>query len=125
MRPFDSQITFCYTDDIEASHRFYNEILELPMVLDQGGCRIYRVAQEAYIGFCSRGQRKPGDCVTITLVSNDVDCWFKRVSDAGYEVIKPPAATPEYRIYNCFVRDPSGYTVEIQRFEDPRWPPEI
>lgn len=120
---FDSQITFCYTDDLEACHNFYNGVLELAMVLDQGGCRIYRTATDSYIGFCSR--LKPGqrDNVTLTLVTDQVDQWFEKAKAAGCEIIKEPAATSEYNIYNCFVKDPAGYTLEIQRFEDPRWPP--
>ncbi len=31
-------------------------------------------------------------------------------------------ANPEYRIYHCFLRDPDGYQIEIQRFDDPAWP---
>ncbi len=116
-------ITFCYTQNMEKSHWFYSDVLELPMVLDQGGCRIYRVAGDSYIGFCSKFEKKQDSNVTITLVTDDVDLWFDRVKASGCEIIKPPAPTPEYNIYNCFVKDPSGYTVEIQRFEDPRWPP--
>ncbi len=123
MKPFDSMITFCYTEAVEETHRFYTEVLQLPMVLDQGGCRIYRVGAGAFIGFCSKKDPGHRSGVTLTLVTDDVDLWFDRVKDAGCEVIKAPAATPEYRIYNCFVRDPAGYTLEIQRFEDPRWPP--
>ena len=116
-------ITFCHTEDMEKTHLFYSRILKLPMVLDQGGCRIYRVAGTGYLGFCTG--KSPGLCegVTITLVTEDVDFWFEEVRKAGCEVVKPPAATPEYNIYNCFVKEPSGYTLEIQRFEDPRWPP--
>lgn len=116
-------ITFCYTEDMEKTHSFYSEVLQLPMVLDQGGCRIYRVAGTGFIGFCSKKVPSNCDNLTITFVTDDVDLWFEKVKEAGCEVIKPPAATPEYRIYNCFVREPSGYTLEIQRFEDPRWPP--
>ena len=121
MKPFNSMITFCYTENMDESHVFYTEVLRLPMVLDQGGCRIYRIAEEAFIGFCSRRENNQREGVTITLVTDDVDEWFERVENAGYEVIRKPAPTPEYGIYNCFVRDPSGYTVEIQRFEDPQW----
>ncbi len=120
---FDSQITFCYTENMDVCHSFYNGILELPMVLDQGGCRIYRVATDSYIGFCTRKRRESESHVTLTLVTEDVDMWFKKVKEAGCEVIKEPAFTPEYNIYNCFVKEPAGYTLEIQRFEDPRWPP--
>jgi len=125
MNGFDSMITFLYTEDMDACHSFYSDVLNLPMVLDQGGCRIYRTAADAYIGFCSKRKPEQLDAVTITLVTSDVDLWFEKVREAGCEVIKPPAFTPEYNIYNCFFRDPCGYTLEIQRFEDPRWPPKV
>lgn len=123
VRRFDSVITFCYTKDMEKTHQFYTGVLRLPMVLDQGGCRIYRVAGTGYLGFCSKKVPHLCDDVTITLVTDDVDFWFEEVRKSGCEVVKPPASTPEYNIYNCFVKDPSGYTLEIQRFEDPQWPP--
>ena len=34
---------------------------------------------------------------------------------------KPPTHNPEFAIYHFFFRDPSGYLLEIQRFDDPRW----
>jgi len=27
-----------------------------------------------------------------------------------------------YRVYHFFLKDPAGYTLEIQRFERPDWP---
>jgi catechol 2,3-dioxygenase-like lactoylglutathione lyase family enzyme len=120
--PFDSQITFCYTRDLEATARFYEDLLELPMILDQGGCRIYRVASEAYVGFCGRESAGVPSGVILTLVTDDVDGWHRRLSDAGVEFEKSPALNTDYNIYHCFLRDPNGYRIEIQRFEDPRWP---
>jgi hypothetical protein len=32
---------------------------------------------------------------------------------------RPPAHSDTYRIYHCFLRDPNGYLVEFQRFDDP------
>ena len=34
----------------------------------------------------------------------------------------PPSANAEYNIYHCFLRDPDGYQIEIQRFDSPSWP---
>ncbi|OQY24133.1 MAG: hypothetical protein DRJ03_06405 [Chloroflexi bacterium] len=28
---------------------------------------------------------------------------------------------PRYNIYHCFLRDPNGYLIEIQRFLDSAW----
>ena len=52
--PIHQQITFLMVKDLEATARFYGELLELPLVVDQGSCRIYRVVGDAYIGFCER-----------------------------------------------------------------------
>ena len=121
MAGFDSQITFCYTRDLEEVTRFYADLLGLPLVLDQGGCRIFRAAPAAYIGFCGRADvREPG-AVILTLVTQDVDGWYERLQEAGVRFEKKPALNPDYNIYHCFLRDPAGYLVEIQRFEDPRW----
>jgi catechol 2,3-dioxygenase-like lactoylglutathione lyase family enzyme len=119
--PFDSQITFCYTRDLDGTARFYEEHFGLPLVLDQGGCRIYRVAERAYVGFCGRETAPRPAGVILTFVTDDVDGWFDRLSDSGVLFEKEPAFNPDYRIYHCFLRDPNGYLIEIQRFEDPRW----
>ncbi len=121
VKPIDSFITFCYTRDIESTATFYGEVLGLEMVLDQGGCRIYQVAGKAFVGFCNRAGAPEPAGVLLTFVTDDVDGWFARVKAAGATVDKEPVFNPEYQIYHCFVRDPSGYIVEIQRFEDPRW----
>ena len=118
---FDAQITFCYTRNLDATAQFYESTLGLPLVLDQGGCRIYGVANAGYIGFCARenGERPKG--VILTLVTDDVDGWYDRLSARGVQVDQPPRHNPDYGIYHCFLRDPNGYLLEIQRFDDPHW----
>ncbi|MHC5005614.1 MAG: VOC family protein [Planctomycetota bacterium] len=121
MRRFDAQITFASTTDLEATARFYEDALGLPLALDQGTCRIYRVAGGGYLGFCRRETPAPTDGLILTLVTEDVDAWHERLQAAGVPIEAPPALNPTYRIHHFFCRDPNGYRVEIQRFEDPRW----
>jgi catechol 2,3-dioxygenase-like lactoylglutathione lyase family enzyme len=123
MPGFDAQITFCYTDDLDGTARFYEEALGLPLALDQGTCRIYRAAGNAFLGFCRRAEAARPEGVILTLVTADVDGWHARLAGRGVVFEKPPAFNPAFRIYHCFLRDPNGYLVEIQRFEDPRWRP--
>jgi catechol 2,3-dioxygenase-like lactoylglutathione lyase family enzyme len=121
MDPIEAQITFCYTDDLRRTSEFYEDILGLEMVLDQGGCRIYRIRDGAYWGFCEReGGAKP-DGIVLTLVTPDVDAWYRDLSGRGVVFEKTPASNPRFGIYHCFLRDPNGYLLEIQRFDDPRW----
>jgi catechol 2,3-dioxygenase-like lactoylglutathione lyase family enzyme len=57
--------------------------------------------------------------VILTLVTDDVDGWHERFIAAGVTSEKPPQHNPTFNIYHCFLRDPNGYLLEIQRFEDP------
>ena len=118
---FDAQITFCYTRDLERCARFYEEVMELPLVLDQGTCRIYGTAGDAYLGFCAKDDAPRPGGVLLTLVTDDVDGWHRRLALRGVEFPKPPAPNPEFGIYHCFCLDPDGYVIEIQRFDDPGW----
>jgi len=120
--PIDQQITFLYTRDLVATARFYEEVMGLPLALDQGDCRVYRVSTDAYLGFCRRksAPEQPSG-VILTLVTPDVDQWYRALSGRGVAFEKPPALNPRYNIYHCFLRDPNGYLIEIQRFLDPAW----
>ncbi len=59
--------------------------------------------------------------VILTLVTENVDDWYRKLRDAGVEIKTAPAQDPQYNIYHFFFRDPNGYLLEIQRFHDPKW----
>ena len=118
---FEQQITFLATGDLEKTAEFYERVLGLRLALDQGACRIHAVGDGAYVGFCRKPEGNSPEGVVITFVTEDVDGWHERLAAKGVAFEKPPTMNEEYRIYHCFLRDPSGYLVEIQRFEDPAW----
>ena len=119
----DQQVTFLYTRDLATTAAFYETVLELPLVLDQGSCRIYETGAGSFLGFCQRAEA-PADPagVIVTLVTAEVDDWYDFLSGRGVSFEKPPAHNPAYNIYHCFLRDPNGYLLEIQQFLDPAWP---
>ncbi len=121
----EQQITFLYTRDLDEIARFYEEILGLPLKLDQGNCRIYQVSRDGYVGFCLRDE-SPEDArvgrarpIILTLVTPEVDEWHRYLVERGVVFEKPPAINPKYDIYHCFLRDPDGNLIEIQRFLHP------
>jgi catechol 2,3-dioxygenase-like lactoylglutathione lyase family enzyme len=121
--PIHQQVSFLFTTDLAATANFYEETLGLTLALDQGDCRIYRVSRDGFLGFCQRPEA-PGHHagVILTLVTPEVDRWHRYLSDQGVAFDKPPTLNPKYNIYHCFLRDPNGYLIEIQRFLDPAWP---
>lgn len=117
---FDYTLTFFTTRDLAATDRFYREHLGLALARDQGSCHIYRVSAGHFIGFCERETApKQPQGVILTLVVDDVDGWYAYLSGQGVVFETTPRANPQYAIYHCFLRDPSGYLVEIQRFDVP------
>jgi catechol 2,3-dioxygenase-like lactoylglutathione lyase family enzyme len=121
--PIEQQITFLYTKNLAATANFYEEIMGLTLVLDQGSCRIYATGSISFLGFCERESATiENTSVIFTLVTQDVDGWFRMLSERGVQFEKSPEFNTRYQIYHCFLRDPNGYLIEIQRFEDPRWP---
>lgn len=119
----EQQVTFLAAGNLRATAAFYEQLLGLPLVLDQGVCRIYQVAGGAFLGFCEHLPAADGEApLILTLVSPDVDGWYQYLVGRGAEVAQRPVLNETYNIYHFFVRDPDGYLVEIQRFLDPAWP---
>ena len=120
---FDQQVTFLTTSKMSESIEFYENILELELVLDQGGCRIYRVSNDAFLGICEREKHVDGcNHLVFTFVTDKVDEWYEKIKGKNVEITKTPAFNPEYNIYHMFFLDPNGYLMEIQEFKDPNWP---
>lgn len=114
------QITWVYTDNLEKSSHFYGDVIGLPLAIDEGSARIFKVADGGFVGVCQAwGDRQvapEGTC--LTFVTDEVDAWHRYLSERGIELEGPPHALPQFGIYACFARDPSGYRVEFQQFLD-------
>lgn len=116
---FEQFVTFLPAASLEETSSFYEGVLGLACVRDQGVCRIFKVSEKAYLGFCTHLADIPQkDSLVATLVTDDVDGWYTRIKDR-VEIVKPPAHNPKYQIYHFFFRDCHGYLLEIQRFDAP------
>ena len=123
--PITQQITFIYTNDLQKSANFYENILGLTLSRDQGTCRIYSLSESAFIGVCQMGEFSKGKVNTghqhniiLTIVTDEVDLWYDTLQKRGVIFDKAPETNPKYNIYHCFLRDPNGYLIEIQKFLD-------
>lgn len=121
--PIDNHITFIYTQNLATSANFYERQMGLPLWLDQTTCRIYRLTDSSFLGICqvndsSKGKfTAPPHNLIITIVTQAVDDWYHTLSARGVVFEAPPRYNEKYRIYHCFLKDPDGYLIEIQRFE--------
>ena len=116
MTRWDGLATFLPSGDLDRSGAFYGDVLELPLVLDQGTCRIYQVTPSALIGLCLHLSPRPAAGVTTTLVTDAVDEWYERLQRAGVAIDAAPRLSSQYGIYHFYTEDPDGNRLEVQRF---------
>jgi len=125
-KKFSYPITFLHCRDLLEIRSFYEDILHLTVVLEQGPCIIYRIGDHnkgAYWGFCSHYSDflEHPEMICLTLVvdtRDDVDAWHRELILKKVKCIKPPAHMKQFGIYSAFYRDPMNHTIEIQVFDD-------
>ena len=115
---FELQITWIYCSNLETSHRFYGETLRLQLVRDERIARIYKTTSHAAIGVCTAFEDRVVEPQggMISLVTEDVDGWFAKLSESGAVTRGAPHVIKEFGIYTFFAEDPDGYVIEFQQF---------
>jgi len=116
----NGQISWVYTQDLDSTAYFYAEVLGLECSRDEGTARIFATADNAWIGVCQafadRVVEPKGGMISI--VSDDVDAWYRRLVDIGLSIDQPPHRLEQFGIYMFLVKDPNGYLIEFQQFVD-------
>lgn len=128
---FQSSVIF--VKDVEASRRFYEELLGQEVLMDHGpnvgfvgGFAIWQADHADQMIFrrpsSERGQLGRGNC-ELYFEADDLDAVWARLSEAGVQVVHPLREQPwGQRVFHLY--DPDGHIVEfgepmpvvIQRF---------
>lgn len=120
---FEQNVVWLYTDDLDRLAGFYRDVMELPEVLDQGVCRVFRVSPTGFLGVCNKAGRPRGTKgMMFTFLVEDVEAAYAHYKAKGVAFDGPPDMSGSRTVYSCFFRDPEGYWLELQEFRDPRWP---
>jgi catechol 2,3-dioxygenase-like lactoylglutathione lyase family enzyme len=119
---FKATITWLYYKDMVAMENFYQEVLGLTRVADQGWAKIYRGSESGYVGLVDerRGMYSFTEkkAVNVSFILDDLDGWFKYVKDNNSFTLREESVStgPESK-YRAFVGyDPEGYYFEFDTF---------
>ena len=117
------QISWVYTEDIDSTAKFYSRVLQFDCLRETRDVRIFHTALQAAIGVChcfdDRVVEPKGGM--ISLVTTDVDAWHARLLRNGAQIDEPPRRLERFGIYRFALRDPNGYWLEFQQFDDSSW----
>ncbi len=111
-------ITFFYYRDLPAAMRFYEDILGLPLAIDQGWCKIYEICPGAHVGLVdeAKGMNKWQAVKPVQLCIRvpDVDAWYAYAKEEKLDGLSDLFVADEIGIRAFVFNDPEGYQVEIQ-----------
>jgi len=125
-RPSDLEIRatvlWLYYDDIPGAQQFYEELLGVPLLVDQGWAKVYAGSRTGFIGLVdgTRGlhQATEEKGVTVSFFTSDVAAWLNRAKEEGVD-LRTPDLTDESGRVSVFVGyDPEGYFLEWDTFLD-------
>ncbi len=116
--PNELAITFLYYRDLPRAMRFYEDVLGLPLVIDQGWCKIYRICPGAYVGLVdeTKGMNKwtAEKSVQICIRVPDVDAWYTYAQQEALDNLSELFVNDEIGIRAFVFNDPEGYQIEFQ-----------
>lgn len=111
-------ITFLYYRDLPTAMAFYEDILGLPLAIDQGWCKIYRICAGAHVGLVdeSRGMNKwqAKKPVQLCIRVPDVDAWYAYAQEEDLANLSDLFVNDALGIRAFVFNDPEGYQIEIQ-----------
>lgn len=116
-----STLCFYPTSDLNATIRFYTEIIGLKVSMENE-IQCVLSAAKGNIGFVNYrdGILANGHiCISFNCESREaVDREYERIKEMGHSVRTTPAKHPKFPVYSFFLDDPNGYTVEFQKIDD-------
>ncbi len=116
--PNQLAITFFYYRDLPAAMRFYEDILGLPLAIDQGWCKIYQICPGAHVGLVdeAKGMNKWASVkpVQFCIRVPDVDAWYVYAREEALDNLSDLFINDEIGIRAFVFNDPEGYQIEIQ-----------
>ena len=123
-RPTDltvqATVLWLYYDDMAAIQTFWEELLGVDILVDQGWAKVYAASPTGFIGPVdgTRGLHSVTEDkgVTVSFFTGDVEGWFERARALALE-LRTPDLTDESGRVSVFVGyDPEGYFLEWDTF---------
>lgn len=115
-------VLWLYYDELAPNERFYEELLGVDLLVDQGWAKVYQAAPTGYIGLVdgARGmhQSTEENAVTVSFLTQDVRGWMAHARSIGVE-LRSGEIGMESGLVETFVGyDPTGYFLEWDNFLD-------
>ena len=80
---FKATVLWMYYEDLAGAERFYEDVMGLTLMVDQGWAKIYPTSATGFIGLVDgeKGMHQATEdkAVTVSFLTTDVDAWFEHL----------------------------------------------
>ena len=120
---FKATVLWMYYEDLARAERFYEDVMGLTLMVDQGWAKIYPTSATGFIGLVDgkKGmhQATADKAVTVSFLTTDVDAWFEHLK--RWEELEEFELRHQEVLDEGFVRvfvgyDPEHYFLEFDTF---------
>lgn len=121
---FKATVTWLYYKDLPMMQTFYEEVMGLREVVDQGWTKIYQGSRTGFVGLVDerRGMHRWTEkkAVNVSFIIDDIDGWFAFVKERGAFALRgTEVSDDDLGRYRAFVGyDPEGYYMEFDLFRE-------
>ncbi|MCA9965457.1 MAG: VOC family protein [Anaerolineales bacterium] len=114
-------VLWLYYNNLARAEQFYESLLGINLLVDQGWAKVYQVTGSSFLGPVSgeKGMHPATEqkAVTVSFFTADVNGWFAHATAQPGFRLRTPAVTDESNLVHIFVGyDPEGYFLEWDTF---------
>lgn len=120
---FKATVLWTYYEDLVGATEFYQNVMGLTLIVDQGWAKLYRTSETGFIGLVDgeRGmhQATPDKAVTVSFLTTDVDAWLKhmkRQEELEKLVLRHQEVVEEGFVRAFVAYDLENYYLELDTF---------
>jgi predicted enzyme related to lactoylglutathione lyase len=119
---YSSSITFLYYDNYEKAIFFFEKVLRLSLVMDQGWARVYKVSNGSFLGMVKKEDgsiqvsNKGGALFSMNAL--DLEECYDHIKSFQLNYLTEINVIESIPLKSFFFKDFEGYDFEIQEFLD-------
>ncbi len=111
-----SNITFLYYKNLDEAIRFFEDTLELTMVMDQGFARVYKVTETSFLGMVKTKEEASENDTLFSFTVDDVEAYYQIFKGKNVKNLTEMNYFKDIPLKSFFFEDFSNHRFEIQEF---------
>lgn len=115
-----ANIVWLYYRDLEEAQAFYEDVLGLELVTDQGFAKVYACSSTGYIGLVDEAQGlhrfTEEKSVTISFITSQIDQWYSYLMDRQLKMREELSDGESIPVSAFVTYDIAGYFLEFDWF---------